>query len=254
RDLAKSYSDVDPVYEPVPVRPVVHYTMGGIHTNIDAETPMPGLYAVGECACGSLNGANRLGSNSLTELVVFGKKAGDNAVEYVAGADKSVNQTAITEQAEKAQQRITDLFNRSGATEAISGLRQEMMDTLEKGAGIYRTEETLKESSTKVTELRKRYAGIALNDKSNVYNTDLFQAIELENMLDLAQTVAEGALARKESRGSHQRLDFTERDDKNYLKHTLAYHQGEDAPRIDYLDVKITKSQPGVRDYSGGAK
>jgi fumarate reductase flavoprotein subunit len=253
RDLSISYSGVDPVTEQVPIRPVVHYCMGGIHTNIEAETPMPGLYAVGECACGSLNGANRLGSNSLTELLVFGKKAAQNAMEFAGGGNKT-NESAVSEQAEQAQKRITELFDKSGGGETISGLRKEMMDSLEKGAGIYRTEETLKESCATISQLRKRYAGIELHDKSNVYNTDLFQALELRNMLDLAQTVAEGALARKESRGSHQRLDFVDRDDENFLKHTLAYHQGEETPRIEYLDVIITKSQPGVRDYSGGGK
>ncbi len=253
RDLSISYSGVDPVTDQVPIRPVVHYCMGGIHTNIEAETPVPGLYAVGECACGSLNGANRLGSNSLTELLVFGKKAAQNAVEY-SGSGIKTDESAVSEQAEQAQKQITELFDRSGGGETISGLRKEMMDSLEKGAGIYRTEETLKESCTTIADLRKRYAGIELNDKSNVYNTDLFQALELRNMLDLAQTVAEGALARRESRGSHQRLDFVDRDDDNYLKHTLAHFQGEEPPRIEYLDVIITKSQPGVRDYSGGGK
>ncbi len=254
RDLSISYGGVDPVKAPVPVRPVVHYTMGGIHTNVNAETPLPGLYAVGECACGSLNGANRLGSNSLTELLVFGKKAAVNAVEYVSSGDKTVNPAALTRPEEATGKRIADLFRKTGSKESISGLRGEMMDALEKGAGIYRTEETLKEACTALAELRKRYPGIELHDKSNVYNTDLFQALELENMLALAQTVAEGALARKESRGSHQRLDYEARDDENFLKHSLMYYQGEEAPRLDYLDVIITKSQPGVRDYSGGAK
>ena len=254
RELSITYAGVDPVSDPVPIRPVVHYMMGGIHTNIDAETPMPGLFAVGETACASLNGANRLGSNSLTELLVFGKRAAANAIEYVRNDNSSVNEASIKEQAEKVQAKIRELVSRSGGTESIAGIRKEMADSLESGAGIYRTEETLQETCKVIADLRKRFAGIELHDKSNVFNTDLFQALELGNLLELAQTVAEGGLARKESRGSHQRLDYEARDDDNFLKHTLAYYQGEEAPRMDYHEVIITKSKPGVRDYSGGAK
>ncbi|MGB5761218.1 MAG: fumarate reductase (quinol) flavoprotein subunit [Sedimenticolaceae bacterium] len=254
RDLSITYAGVDPVKAPVPVRPVVHYMMGGIHTNIDAETTIPGLFAVGETACASLNGANRLGSNSLTELLVFGKRAAAKAVEYVRGNQLSGNEAALQGLADRVEAKVRDLIERSGGTESIAGIRKEMAHSLEKGAGIYRTEKTLQETCDTIGKLRKRYRSIELHDKSNVFNTDLIQALELGNLLELAQTVAEGALARKESRGSHQRLDFVERDDDKFLKHTLAYYQGEDAPRIDYHDVVITRSQPGVRDYSGGAK
>jgi fumarate reductase flavoprotein subunit len=254
RDLSITYAGVDPVKAPVPVRPVVHYMMGGIHTNIDAETTIPGLFAVGETACASLNGANRLGSNSLTELLVFGKRAAARAVEYVRGNQLSGNEAALQGLADRVEAKVRDLIERSGGTESIAGIRKEMAHSLEKGAGIYRTEKTLQETCDTIGKLRKRYRSIELHDKSNVFNTDLIQALELGNLLELAQTVAEGALARKESRGSHQRLDFVERDDDKFLKHTLAYYQGEDAPRIDYHDVVITRSQPGVRDYSGGAK
>lgn len=254
RELSITYAGVDPVKDPVPVRPVVHYMMGGIHTNIDAQTPVSGLFAVGECACASLNGANRLGSNSLTELLVFGKRAAKNAVEFARNRNSEASESELKEQANKAQTKVRELVQRSGGTKSIAALRSEMAKSLEEGAGIYRTEETLQETCNTIAELRKCYAGIELHDKSNVFNTDLFQALELGNMLELAQTVAEGALARKESRGSHQRLDYEARDDEQYLKHTLAYYQGEEAPRIDYHDVVITKSQPGIRDYSGGAK
>ncbi len=254
RDLSITYAGVDPVTDPVPIRPVVHYMMGGIHTNIDAETTMPGLFAVGETACASLNGANRLGSNSLTELLVFGKRAAANAVQYAHGVSSAANEAEIQAQADKVEAKIRELVQRSGGTESIAGIRKEMADSLENGAGIYRTEETLQQACDTIRALRKRYRGIELHDKSNVFNTDLFQALELGNLLELAQTVAEGALARKESRGSHQRLDYEARDDDNYLKHTLAYYQGEDAPRIDYHEVVITRSQPGVRDYSGDGK
>jgi fumarate reductase flavoprotein subunit len=136
----------------------------------------------------------------------------------------------------------------------MSGLRREMMDTMEKNVGIYRTEAGLQEGVNKIHELRQRYRKVKLTDKSSVFNTDLFQILELGSMLDCAEAVTVGALARKESRGAHQRLDYVERDDKNYLRHTMVYHQGLDMPRVDYLDVVITKSPPGVRDYSGDHK
>jgi fumarate reductase flavoprotein subunit len=157
-------------------------------------------------------------------------------------------------QAQAVQARIRALFEKTGGTESISGLRKEMMDVLEQYAGIYRTGEGLTAACAKLAELRRRYAGIELHDKTNVYNTDLLQALELGSMLDCAEAVTVSALARKESRGAHQRLDFAERDDRNYLKHSLAHYHPAEAPRVDYLDVVITKSQPGVRDYSGAGK
>lgn len=253
RELAISYLGVDIVKDPVPIRPVVHYMMGGISTNTKAATPLPGLFAAGECACVSLNGANRLGSNSLVELLVFGKSAAMSAIEH----NKSVgpaNKAALKAQAEASQKRIRDLFLRTDGTESMSGIRKEMMDTMEKNCGLYRTEEGLKEAVAKIDELRQRYNKVVLHDKSNVFNTDLFQVLELGSMLDCASALTVGALARKESRGAHQRLDYVERDDKNYLRHSMAYYQGQATPRIEYLDVVITKSPPGVRDYSGDHK
>ncbi|VFM94936.1 MAG: succinate dehydrogenase subunit A [Candidatus Kentron sp. G] len=253
RDLSISYAGVDPVKAPVPVRPVVHYVMGGIHTDKETATSLPGLYAVGECACVSINGANRLGSNSLTELLVFGKKAALNAIEYVTAGDKAVKDAQVSPLAEAARKRMEGIFESNGS-ERISGLREEMMNTMEEGVGIYRSEEGIQETCKRMDDLRKRFPNIAMHDGSSVYNTNRLQALELEAMLMVAQTMAEGALARKESRGAHQRLDFSERDDTDFLKHTLTYYQGEEKPRIDYLDVVITKSQPGVRDYSGDKK
>jgi fumarate reductase flavoprotein subunit len=251
RDLASSYLQLDPVTELIPIRPVVHYMMGGIHTDVETATSLPGLFAAGECACVSINGANRLGSNSLTELLVFGKRAALSAVEYIDSAETTVNDTALDKLAGEAQGRVRDLFLKTNGTESIAGLRGEMTHAMETGAGIYRTQESLDETCEKIAELRHRYAGIELQDKSNVFNTDLFSALELKCMLDVAEAVAVAARERKESRGSHQRLDFEQRDDANYLKHSLAYHQGDQSPRIDYLDVVITRSPPGVRDYSG---
>jgi fumarate reductase flavoprotein subunit len=248
RELSTSYLGVDPVTEPVPVRPVVHYMMGGIHTDVRAATPLAGLFAAGECACVSINGANRLGSNSLTELLVFGRRAALSALEFV---EKNPPRGGASGLEEQGQRRIGELFRRTNGTESISGLRKEMMTTLEKHAGIYRSGDGLGEAAATLARLRSRYSGIELHDKTNVYNTDLVQALELGSMLDCAEALIASARARRESRGAHQRLDYAARDDANYLRHSLAYYRGADPPRIDYRDVVITKSKPGMRDYSG---
>ncbi|MDX2507235.1 MAG: fumarate reductase (quinol) flavoprotein subunit [Gammaproteobacteria bacterium] len=251
RELAKSYIGTDPVHELVPVRPVVHYMMGGIHTDIEAATQMPGLYAAGECACVSINGANRLGSNSLTELLVFGRRAGFNASQYAREEFQPVDDTLLLERAEMGRQRVTDLFLRADGVETVAGLRKEMNATLEEGVGIYRSEAEMQQTCDKLADLRRRYATLHLEDKSNVFNTQLSNVLELGSMLDAAHAMAHSAIQRRESRGSHQRLDYTERDDVNYLKHSMAHYNGEDDPRIDYLDVTITKSQPQKRVYGG---
>ena len=253
RELAIAYLGVDIVKDAVPIRPVVHYMMGGISTDIKAATPLPGLFAAGECACVSLNGANRLGSNSLVELLVFGKSAALSAIAHLQGLPPA-NTAALEARARESQARIRELFSRTDGRESMSGLRKEMMDTMEANAGIYRNEAGLKAAVAKIAELRQRYQNVVLNDKSNVFNTDLFQVLELGSMLECAEALTVGALARKESRGAHQRLDFVDRDDKNFLRHSMVYYQGLDAPRVDYLDVVITKSPPGVRDYSGEHK
>jgi len=254
RDLAISYVGVDPVHDPIPVRPVVHYTMGGIDCDIDAKTSLEGLYAAGECACVSINGANRLGSNSLTELLVFGARAGRGAAELASSTESHADEAAIREQAETAQKRVGGLVQRAGGSESVAGLRREMNTTMETGAGIYRTEDSLGQSCVTMSDLRQRYANVELEDKSNVYNTDLIQALELGAMIDVAEAIAVSAINRKESRGSHQRLDFVERDDKTYLKHSLAHYDANNEPRIEYRDVVITRSQPGERVYGGEQK
>ncbi|HMA90828.1 MAG TPA: fumarate reductase (quinol) flavoprotein subunit [Burkholderiales bacterium] len=248
RDMSISYMGVDPVKNPVPVRPVVHYMMGGIHTDLRAATPLAGLFAAGECACVSINGANRLGSNSLTELLVFGRRAALSALEYLGSGVRDAGGAAL---ADAAQARVRELMQRSGGGETVAGLRKEMMHAMEEHAGIYRSGEGLAAAAAKLAELRRRYRSLELHDKTNVYNTDLLQALELGSMLDCAEAAVVSALERRESRGAHQRLDFPERDDRNYLRHSLAQYRGGEPPRIGYLDVVITKSQPGVRDYSG---
>ena len=252
RDLASSYMGKDPVHEPVPVRPVVHYMMGGIDTDIDGATQMPGLYAAGECACVSINGANRLGSNSLTELLVFGNRAGLNAAAFAQGTDAPGS--AIERQAADVERRIVDLFARDQGSESVAGLRTAMCDSMEEGCGIYREEASIRKTCETIGDLRRRSSGLALKDKSRVFNTDLLSTLELLNMLEVAETVAHSALLRTESRGSHQRLDHTSRDDSKFLNHSLAYHQGDQVPRVDYRDVVITTSQPAERVYGGAAE
>ena len=250
RELATSYLNTDPVTDAVPVRPVVHYMMGGIHTDIKAATTLPGLYAAGECACVSINGANRLGSNSLVEILVFGRRAALSAIDYLNTAQADAKPAAAA-LGDAAQARVRELFNKPLGKETVNGVRQEMMDTMETNAGIYRTSDELAAGMSKLSSLRARYANVALHDKTNVFNTDLLQTLELGCMLDCAEAVMVSAAGRRESRGAHQRLDYVARDDGNFLKHSLAYYRGDAAPRLDYLDVVITKSQPGVRDYSG---
>jgi fumarate reductase flavoprotein subunit len=248
RDMSISYMGVDPVSDPVPVRPVVHYMMGGIHTDTQAATALAGLFAAGECACVSINGANRLGSNSLTELLVFGRRAALSAIEFV---ENNQARPVSARLAEDAQGRIRELMQRTGGAETVAGLRRQMMRIMEEHAGIYRNGEGLAAACAKLGELRRRYRNLELHDRTNVYNTDLLQALELGTMLDCAEAVVQSAAARKESRGAHQRLDFPERDDRNFLRHTLAIYAADGPPRIGYRDVVITRSQPGVRDYSG---
>jgi len=248
RELCRNYVGIDPVHELIPVRPVIHYCMGGVHTNIEGETPLPGLFAAGECACVSINGANRLGSNSLTELLVFGARAARAAVRFGAQAgDVAVGE--IIALAEQQQRRIRErFFQPKGGTETIAGLRVELTHTMESGAGIYRSEESLRASCEKIRELKQRFNQIELADHSLTFNTELTTALELEYMLDISEALVHSALARTESRGSHQRTDYPQRDDQRFLKHSLAYRSDGD-PRIEYLDVAITRWPPGERVY-----
>jgi fumarate reductase flavoprotein subunit len=248
RELCRNYVGIDPVHELIPVRPVVHYLMGGVHTNIEGETPLPGLFAAGECACVSINGANRLGSNSLTELLVFGARAARAAVRFGEQAGDFSKQEIIA-QTEEEQRRIREKFFHPGrGKESIAGLRGELTHAMETGAGIYRSGESLRANCDKIRELKGRFDQIELADHSLTFNTELTMALELEYMLDAAEALAHSALARTESRGSHQRTDFPERDDEQFLKHSLAYRTDGD-PRIKYKEVVITRWPPGERVY-----
>jgi fumarate reductase flavoprotein subunit len=250
RELARNYAGIDPVYEPIPVRPVVHYMMGGVSTDINGATRVPGLFAAGECACVSINGANRLGSNSLTELLVFGARAARGAARFAAD-HPSFNASALVSQAEAEQREIAQRFFHGQGKESIADIRLALNKTMEDGAGIYRTEASLKATCEAIRGLKRRFQQVGLADKSLSFNTELTSAIELGFMLDAAESVSFSALARRESRGSHQRLDFPKRDDERYLKHSLAYRTNGD-PRIEYLDVVITRWPPAERVYGAG--
>ncbi len=239
---------IDPVYEPIPVRPVVHYMMGGVDTDIDGATTLPGLYAAGECANEGLNGANRLGSNSLTECLVFGQRAGKAAALFAREA-AAVTANPVAQLAAEEERRIEETYlrDRSGG-ERVATLRDELQHSMENGVGVYRTAEGLRETCGVVEQLRARYAEVRLDDRGRVFNTELFSALELGFMIDTAEAICYSALQREESRGAHARRDFPERDDEKYLAHSMAYRT-DGAPRIEYKPVRITRWQPQERKY-----
>ena len=251
RELARRYVGIDPLHELIPVRNVVHYMMGGVRTDVHGATPLQGLYAAGEVACVSVNGANRLGSNSLTELLVFGTRAARGAADF-SGEQSDVALAAI-EAATAAEQRRLDaqLHAGDGSDETLAALRSELHETLEDGAGVFRDEPSLRRSCDTIRELKERMARVSLTDTSRTFNLERTTALELENMLDVGEAVVHSALARTESRGSHQRSDYPDRDDEGFLKHSFAYRT-DDEPRIGYLDVTITQWPPGERIYGGG--
>ncbi len=248
RELCLKYEKLDPVKELIPVRPVIHYMMGGVHTDIEGATPLPGLYAAGEVACVSINGANRLGSNSLTELLVFGARAGKGAARFAA--EQSDPTRGVMAQAHDEESRLNrEFLQKSGGRERISTLRTEMQQALEAGAGIYRDGSGLQAAADKIQELRERFRDVALDDRSRTFNTELVACLELSNMLDLAAAIVQSALNRTESRGAHQRRDHPERDDEGFLAHSLAHWSDDGPPRIEYLPVTITRWPPGERVY-----
>ncbi|MEN9752795.1 MAG: hypothetical protein RL670_486 [Actinomycetota bacterium] len=256
-EFARTYLGVEPYTEPVPVFPTAHYAMGGIPTNVKAEvlrnnkTVVPGLYAAGECACVSVHGANRLGTNSLLDINVFGKRSGQFAVEYAKKAK-------LAPLPKDAAQGVVDLIEQvrnSKGTEKIALLRRELQDTMDKNAQVYRTEESLNEALDKIVELRERYAHISIQDLGKRFNTDLLEAIELGFLLDLAEALVYTARERRESRGGHFREDFETRDDKKFMVHSMAYlkkpgaKKADDRIKIDWKPVTVTNYQPMERKY-----
>ncbi len=249
RELAKIYAGVDPVYEPIPIRPVVHYMMGGVDTDIDGATSISGLYAAGETACVSLNGANRLGSNSLTECLVFGARAGEHAVGFARGTGEC-NESALRSQTEEEAGRIAALRGKKGGGEKISQIRREMNDAMESGCGVYRNASDMASGVQALAKLQDRLADLAIEDSSLVFNTELVAALELVNMMDVARTVAGAAQLRDESRGAHTRDDFAARDDQNFLHHSLCHFDAAGAgPRIDKKAVTLGHWEPEERKY-----
>lgn len=251
RELAVRYVGIDPVEEPIPVRTVVHYMMGGIDTDNDGRTSLPGLFAAGECACVSVNGANRLGSNSLTEILVFGARAATAAVEYAVQVPLPKT-TLLADSANAERSRLNDtLLRPDGGGESVSAIRRELQATLEEGAGIFRESQALERTCATIADLKQRFEKLTLIDRSQTFNTELVAALELGAMIDVGEAIAHSALARTESRGSHQRTDHPDRDDAGFLRHSLAV-RGEGGPTVGYKDVTVTRWPPGERVYGRG--
>ena len=252
RELCLKYQNLDPVRDLIPVRPVIHYMMGGVHTDMNAATPIAGLYAAGEAACVSINGANRLGSNSLPELLVFGARAGRAAAEYASShTDTSA---AVIAQGRDEYTRLTKNFiERRGGRERIAALRDEMQKTMEQSAGIYRTRDSLVKAVEALRQLQHRVREVVIEDQSRTFNTERIAALELQWMLDVAEAMVNSALHREESRGAHQRTDFPKRDDATFLKHSMAWRQSDGSCRVDYAPVTITRLPPGERVYGKGS-
>jgi fumarate reductase flavoprotein subunit len=247
RELAKTYVGVDPVTTPIPIRPVVHYMMGGVDTDIHGATTMPGLYAAGEAACVSINGANRLGSNSLTECLVFGAAAARHAMTYSKGASTG-NEKAVIAECEEEAGRVANLRGRKKGGEKISAIRRELNHVMEDSCGVYREQTSMQTGVIATAQLRGRVADLRLEDSSKVFNTELITAMELQNMVEVAETIAVAAAHRKESRGAHTCKDFKTRDDQNYLYHTMT-HFDPAGPRLGKKDVVLGKWVPEERKY-----
>jgi fumarate reductase flavoprotein subunit len=253
RELCIKYQNIDPVKELIPVRPVIHYMMGGVSTDIHGATPLAGLFAAGEVACVSINGANRLGSNSLPELLVFGARAGKVAAEFASRQKEPSN--AVLAQANDEQRRIEEQFLRkTRGSERVAVLREQMQETMESSAGIYRSGSSLAAGAETLRKLQERCANVAIDDHTQTFNTDLVAALELSFMLDVAEAMIHSALQRTESRGAHQRTDFPARNDEKFLAHALVTRTADGRPRVEYLPVKITRWPPGERVYGQPAQ
>ena len=222
--------------------------MGGVHTDINGATPVEGLYAAGEVACVSINGANRLGSNSLPEILVFGARAGQAAAEFVGS--HGIGSSAALAQGRDEERRLErELARHTEGRERIADIRTEMQEALESGAGIYRDASSLAKAADKLRELRERFASASIDDHSRTFNTELLATLELSFMLDVSESIVACALRREESRGAHQRTDFPARDDRRFLAHSLIHREPDGPGRIDYLPVTITRWPPGERVY-----
>lgn len=250
-EFARTYLGVDPVTELVPVFPTAHYAMGGIPTNVNTEVlrnnddVVPGLYAAGECACVSVHGANRLGTNSLLDINVFGRRAGIAAAEYAKEADWPT----LPDRPEGTVVDMLERLRKSSGTEKVAQIRKEMQETMDLNAQVYRNEQTLTKALDDIRTLRERYANVTVMDKGQRYNTDLLEAVELGFLLDLAEALAYTALERRETRGGHAREDYPNRDDQNFLAHSMLYRNDDGSIRLEQKPVTITRYQPMERKY-----
>ena len=245
RELGVQFSGVDIAEEPIRIVPGMHYQMGGIKTDVNGATSIPGLYAAGECACISLHGGNRLGANSLLETVVFGRRAGLTSAEYSSSLSQPVLSNTIKSDEEA---RIESMLKRDANSDPPAAIRLAMGQSMHTNVAVFRDADGLNKSQETLVKLKERYAKASINDKGKVFNYNLISYLELGFMLDCAETIVAGAIVRKESRGAHTRTDYPERDDKNWLQHTLVTLQGGE-PRIDYAPVTITRWQPQARTY-----
>ena len=253
-EFARTYLGVEPYTQPVPVFPTAHYAMGGIPTNVTGQVlrnntdVIAGLYAAGECACVSVHGANRLGTNSLLDINVFGRRAGIAAAEYALATDAAPELPADPASGVASLVETLRATTSAPGAESVAVLRRELQETMDRNVQVFRTGESLAEATSVIASIKERYAGIAIHDRGQKYNTDLLEAIELSFLIDLAQVVVAGALAREESRGGHYREDFPTRDDAGYMKHTMAYATA-DGVRLDYKPVVVTRYPPMERKY-----
>lgn len=248
RELCLDFAGMDPVYEPIPIRPTMHYTMGGVHTDKDGKTPIAGLYAAGEGGCVSIHGANRLGSNSLTELLVFGARAGRSAAEYVP-----ISKPCSSERLQSLAKREMDIIQKrymqpGNGKEKAGAILADLRKTMDEKVGIYRTDDGLKDAVQIIQRLKERFTRIRITQQSKVFNTELTGAMELDNMLEIAHVIAMNARIRKESRGGHARKDFPKRDDEQFLHHSLVFKTPE-GPKRETFPVTITKWKPEERKY-----
>ena len=249
RELGREYVGIDIVKDPIPVRPVQHYMMGGVDADISGVTNILGLYAAGECANVGLNGGNRLGSNSLSECLVFGAASGRAAAHYASTA-KTVTANPVDAMLWDEARRVEgEYLEKKGGEERIGAIREEMQRDMDAGAGVFRTKEGLEKLTEQLGGLRERFERVKVDDTSRTFNTEIIAALELDCMLECSQVIAASALAREESRGAHARRDFPERNDSKFLKHTVAFRRDGQRPQLEYTDVTITNFQPQARSY-----
>jgi len=247
REVAIKFAFIDPIQQPIPVRPAAHYCMGGIHTDIDGATPVEGVWAAGEAACVSLHGANRLGSNSTAECLVWGKIAGEKAARYAMNG-KSLPDIP-TQKFRDEEKRVFETIGNGDGSQSVFAIRTELQRTMDHNVGVFRTGPDMKQALDKIKELRNRMRHVKVVDNSRIYNTNLIAVLETTNLIDLAETIVVGGIARTESRGAHSRRDFPTRDDVNWLKHTMAHYNPAGEPRLDYTPVNITMWKPVERKY-----